>query len=99
MRTSHAEVELDSQAVPAPAPVPTPPTIMGPTAPVNINAVMTPADIYKKVVEIGTAKAQLPISKIFVLGCLAGCYVGFGAMIMLSCGCNMPSIAAADPGV
>jgi formate/nitrite transporter FocA (FNT family) len=37
--------------------------------------------------------------QIFVLGILAGVYIGFGALTMLCCGGNCPGIASTDPGL
>ena len=40
----------------------------------------TPAEIAQNYVGIGKKKTELPIAKMFVLGILAGMFIGFGAI-------------------
>jgi formate/nitrite transporter len=42
-------------------------------------AYLPPADLSRKMAAIGLAKARLPMVNMFVLGILAGAYIGFGA--------------------
>jgi formate/nitrite transporter len=58
-----------------------------------------PAAIYQKVVELGAAKALLPVWKTALLGVVAGCYIGFGALLLLHVGCSCPGLAATNPGL
>ena len=37
--------------------------------------------------------------QLFVLGILAGVYIGFGALLMLSCGGSCFGLAKSDPGL
>ena len=38
-----------------------------------------PAQIFKNLVNVGVAKVNLSVLKMFILGIFAGCYIGFGA--------------------
>lgn len=58
-----------------------------------------PSVTYQRLVEIGTAKAELPVGKIIILGLLAGVYVGLGALLMLHIGLNCPGLATTNPGL
>jgi formate/nitrite transporter len=61
--------------------------------------VATPADGFDGAVAAGTKKAGMPASKIFGLGILSGCHIGFGAFLMLSIGGACPGLAASNPGL
>jgi formate/nitrite transporter FocA (FNT family) len=53
--------------------------------------VFSPAEIARKVLEQGVAKARLPVAIMAVLGVLAGAYIGMGAMLNV--------IVLSDPSV
>lgn len=48
---------------------------------------------------VGVAKAMAPWSKIFKLGIVSGCHIGFGAYLAITVGGACPGIAAANPGL
>lgn len=59
----------------------------------------TPPNMFSNAVDIGIAKANLGLIKIFILGILSGCHIAFGAFLMLSVGGACPGLAAANPGL
>jgi formate/nitrite transporter len=61
--------------------------------------VATPPEGFEGAVAAGTKKAGMPASKIFGLGILSGCHIGFGAFLMLSIGGACPGLAASNPGL
>lgn len=58
-----------------------------------------PAGLYDSAVKLGTAKANLPISKMLTMGFISGAHIAFGAFLMVSVGGSVPAIKAADPGL
>jgi len=54
---------------------------------------------YQGAVGAGVKKANMPAAKIFKLGVLSGCHIGFGAFLMLSVGGACPGLAATNPGL
>ncbi|CAG9466324.1 unnamed protein product [Pedinophyceae sp. YPF-701] len=62
------------------------------------DCVIGPA-VYALCVSLGEAKSTLPLSKMIPLGIAAGIYVGFGAMLAMSVGGNMPGAVASNPGL
>lgn len=50
-------------------------------------------------VAAGVKKAEMSAGKIFKLGILSGCHIGFGAFLMLSVGGACPGLAASNPGL
>ena len=48
---------------------------------------------------MGASKATAPFDKTLLSAVLAGAYVGFGGMIALTVGANLPEIAASNPGL
>jgi len=50
-------------------------------------------------VAAGEKKANMPAKKIFKLGILSGCHIGFGAFLMLSVGGACPGLASTNPGL
>lgn len=48
---------------------------------------------------MGSAKANLPFSKILAMGILAGAYIAFGAFLAISVGGACPGLAASNPGL
>jgi formate/nitrite transporter len=65
----------------------------------NAPLVATPQDGFDGAVAAGAKKAGMPASKIFGLGVLSGCHIGFGAFLMLSVGGACPGLAASNPGL
>lgn len=61
--------------------------------------VATPQAGFDGAVVAGTKKAKLPLDKIFGLGMLSGCHIGFGAFLMLSVGGACPGLASSNPGL
>ena len=58
-----------------------------------------PPALYAGAVAAGAAKAKGSWSKIFKLGIVSGCHIGFGAFLMLAVGGACPEIAANNPGL
>ncbi len=50
-------------------------------------------------VELGTAKANLPVFKCFMLSIMGGIFIGFGGALAVSVGPNCPEMAASNPGL
>ena len=50
-------------------------------------------------VEVGAAKANLPIAKCFALSIMGGIFIAFGGALAVSVGPNCPGIAQANPGL
>lgn len=67
----------------------------GGTAP----ALKSPKDLYDGAVAAGAAKAAAPWEKIFKLGIVSGCHIGFGSYLAISVGGACPQIAASNPGL
>jgi formate/nitrite transporter len=61
--------------------------------------VATPPAGFEGAVAAGTKKANMPADKIFHLGVLSGCHIGFGAFLMLTVGAACPGLAATNPGL
>ena len=59
----------------------------------------TPPAGFAGAVAAGVKKAGMPASKIFGLGMLSGCHIGFGAYLMLTVGAACPGLAATNPGL
>ena len=49
--------------------------------------------------EIGAAKANLPVSKIFALSILGGFFIAFGGALAISVGPACPGLASSNPGL
>jgi len=62
-------------------------------------ALALPQDGFDGAVAAGVKKANMPAGKIFKLGVLSGCHIGFGAFLMLSVGGACPGLAATNPGL
>jgi formate/nitrite transporter len=58
-----------------------------------------PATLYEGAVAAGAAKAAGSFSKIFKLGIVSGCHIGFGAYLAISVGGNCPGLLATNPGL
>jgi formate/nitrite transporter len=58
-----------------------------------------PATLYEGAVAAGAAKAKGSFSKIFKLGIVSGCHIGFGAYLAITVGGNCPGLAATNPGL
>lgn len=58
-----------------------------------------PPAIYEGAVAAGTAKASGSWEKIFKLGIVAGCHIGFGSYLAITVGGACPAIAEANPGL
>lgn len=61
--------------------------------------VATPPAGFAGAVAAGVKKAGMPASKIFGLGVISGCHIGFGAFLMLTVGGGCPGLAASNPGL
>lgn len=62
-------------------------------------ALKPPAALYQGAVAAGAAKASASFEKIFKLGIVSGCHIGFGAYLAITVGGACPQIAAANPGL
>jgi formate/nitrite transporter len=58
----------------------------------------TPVDGFEGAVAAGTKKGGMPVDKIFKLGLISGCHIGFGAFLMMTVGGGCPGLAATNPG-
>jgi formate/nitrite transporter len=58
-----------------------------------------PADLYQGAVAAGAAKASAPWDKIFKLGIVSGCHIGFGSYLAITVGGACPGIAQMNPGL
>jgi hypothetical protein len=58
-----------------------------------------PAALYQGSVAAGAAKAKAGWGKIFKLGVVSGCHIGFGAYLAIAVGGACPGIAAENPGL
>lgn len=59
--------------------------------------IKSPPEIAKAICEIGCKKTQLPLDRMFVLGILAGVYIGFGSQLMTTV--TQDSVASMGVGV
>lgn len=50
-------------------------------------------------VELGEAKANLPIAKCFALSIMGGIFIAFGGALAVSVGPNCPGVAQSNPGL
>lgn len=55
-------------------------------------------EMYKNAVTMGIKKANSKPHTIFLLGMLAGCHIGFGMLLAMTCGGDMPGFAKSDLG-
>jgi formate/nitrite transporter len=62
-------------------------------------ALALPPAGYEGAVAAGKKKAGMPASKIFALGVLSGCHIGFGAYLMLTVGAACPGLVSTNPGL
>merc|ERR1719267_416749 len=62
-------------------------------------ALALPPAGYEGAVAAGTKKANMPASKIFALGVMSGCHIGFGAFLMLTVGGACPGLVSTNPGL
>ena len=51
----------------------------------------TPAEVAKNVIGIGKGKAALPVSRMFVLGIMAGIFIGLAAVASNTISCTVES--------
>jgi len=58
-----------------------------------------PAALYEGAVTAGANKAAGSFGKIFKLGVVSGCHIGFGAYLAITVGGSCPGIAASNPGL
>jgi len=64
----------------------------------DTSLVATPQAGFDGAVAAGSKKAAMPVDRIFGLGLLSGCHIGFGAFLMLSVGGACPGLVATNPG-
>ena len=58
-----------------------------------------PPALYQGAVAAGTAKALAPFGKIFKLGMVSGCHIGFGIWLAISVGGACPGLLQTNPGL
>ena len=58
-----------------------------------------PPALYQGAVAAGAAKASAPFGKIFKLGIISGCHIGFGIYLAITVGGACPGIMAENPGL
>lgn len=61
--------------------------------------VKPPPALYEGAVAAGAAKAKASFAKIFKLGIVSGCHIGFGAYLAITVGGACPGIASSNPGL
>lgn len=62
-------------------------------------AIHTPREILLQVEKTAFDKSQLPVSKIIILGLLAGAYIAMGGLFSIIVGYGFPEATAANPGL
>lgn len=62
-------------------------------------SVKSPSDMYAGAVKLGALKASYSASKIMRLGLISGAHIGFGAMLAMTVGGNIPGIQSSNPGL
>mmetsp|Transcript_4550 Transcript_4550/g.12721 ORF Transcript_4550/g.12721 Transcript_4550/m.12721 type:complete len:306 (-) Transcript_4550:75-992(-) len=65
----------------------------------DVPALKPPAALYDGAVAAGTAKGKSAWDKIFKLGIVSGCHIGFGSYLAITIGGACPQIAASNPGL
>ena len=65
----------------------------------HFEIVQAPPALYQGAVAAGAAKAKADWGKIFKLGMVSGCHIGFGAYLAITVGGACPGIAAENPGL
>jgi formate/nitrite transporter len=68
-------------------------------APEAIPALLAPAANYDNIVMMGTKKANTHAGKTFILGIMAGWYIGIASFIFLYIGGGMPGLLASNPAL
>lgn len=95
----HIEKDAIVEVSSAPA-VPAPPAAAAAAVtPEPTPGIVAPPKAYEIIVGMGAAKAVLPWQKIFIMGIVAGVYIGFGGLLALTVGGNCPGLAASNPGL
>lgn len=102
--TSRAAAHVAYRGLPAPrhrCGVSTPKMSTAAAAPAAASApsVKAPPQMYQNAVDIGQKKAASPASKIFLMGIISGCHIGFGALLAVTVGGNCPGLIASNPGL
>ncbi|CAM9139835.1 unnamed protein product [Ectocarpus sp. 6 AP-2014] len=62
-------------------------------------SVKPPPQMYQNAVDIGQKKASGSAAKLFLMGIISGCHIGFGALLAVSIGGNCPGLLATNPGL
>lgn len=62
-------------------------------------SVKPPPLMYQNAVDIGEKKAASSAAKIFLMGIISGCHIGFGALLAVTVGGNCPGLLATNPGL
>ncbi|GFR49011.1 hypothetical protein Agub_g11032 [Astrephomene gubernaculifera] len=78
---------------------PAAPTTVSVASPVRAVSVLTPAQAYENVTNLGATKAALPPLATFVQGIQAGVYIAFGAFLACAVAGTVPGLAASNPGL
>ncbi|GFR49573.1 hypothetical protein Agub_g11620 [Astrephomene gubernaculifera] len=86
-----APVQPVAPAAPAPAPAPAGPT--------QTTQILAPAAIYAAAAAAGAYKSKISLPKAFVMGILAGVYIGFGALLSFTLLNYMPGLVSSNPGL
>jgi formate transporter len=58
-----------------------------------------PASLYDGAAAAGALKASASWTKIFILGVVSGCHIGFGSYLAITVGGACPGLAATNPGL
>lgn len=86
-RDGNAAVTTDGvRSVSAPSTVPAP-------------LIKPPPGAFQAAVDLGATKASQSAAKVFLLGCVAGCYIAFGALLALTVGGALPALKADNIGL
>lgn len=71
----------------------------GGSAPPAVPDLKAPPALYEGAVAAGAAKAGGTFAKIFKLGVVSGCHIGFGAYLAITVGGACPGLMATNPGL
>lgn len=59
--------------------------------------IFSPSEVLNNTVDLGITKANLPFTKLFLLGMLAGIYISIGGVLSTLVGYGMPALAERNP--
>eukprot|EP00184_Porphyridium_aerugineum_P008359 CAMPEP_0184691332 /NCGR_PEP_ID=MMETSP0313-20130426/221_1 /TAXON_ID=2792 /ORGANISM="Porphyridium aerugineum, Strain SAG 1380-2" /LENGTH=334 /DNA_ID=CAMNT_0027149025 /DNA_START=110 /DNA_END=1114 /DNA_ORIENTATION=- len=96
MKRSSLRMVLGEETKTIAAPVAAP-VVAAPVPPPSYQ--LPPVELWQKIIKMGTAKGEMPASKIFILSVMAGLFISMAAMMSVQVGLSVPGVAAANPGL